>query len=180
MNEIALAIRVLLALVFLSAALGKIRHRLAFQGVVANYRLVPEIAVPAFALLLPLVEATVAGALLFAPPAWPEVSAALLLMLFAAAMAINILRGRRHIDCGCFHSALKQTLRWTLVARNAGLALLLAVPAAMPEGALPESGAIEALLMSTVLFVLLQSMNILWSVVPAWRLRSALPTGAKK
>jgi uncharacterized membrane protein YphA (DoxX/SURF4 family) len=180
MNEIALAIRLLLALVFLTAALGKIRHRLAFQGVVANYRLLPEIAVPAFALLLPLVEAAVAGALLFAPPPWPEASAAILLMLFAAAMAINIWRGRRHIDCGCFQSALKQTLSWTLVARNAGLALLLVVPAAVPEGVLPESGAVEALLISTVLFVLLQSMNILWSVVPAWRLHGALPIGAKK
>jgi hypothetical protein len=180
MNELALAIRVLLALVFLTAALGKIRHRLAFQGVVTNYRLIPEIAVPAFALLLPLVEAAVAGALLFAPPSWPEASAAILLMLFAAAMAINIWRGRRHIDCGCFQSALKQTLSWTLVARNTGLTLLLAVPLAVPEGALPESGAVEALLIGTVLFVLLQSMNILWSVVPAWRLRGALATGAKK
>jgi uncharacterized membrane protein YphA (DoxX/SURF4 family) len=180
MNEIALAIRLLLALVFLTAAFGKIRHRLAFQGVVVNYRLLPEIAVPAFALLLPLVEAAVAGALLFAPPFWPEVSAAILLVVFAAAMAINIWRGRRHIDCGCFQSALKQTLSWILVARNAGLALLLAVPAAVSEGALPESGAVESLLISSVLFVLLQSMNILWSVVPAWRLRDALPTGAKK
>jgi hypothetical protein len=142
----------------------------------------PEFAVPAFALLLPLVEAAVAAALLFAPPSWPEMSAALLLIVFAAAMAINILRGRRHIDCGCFQSALKQTLSWTLVARNAGLALLLAVPAAMPEAAVPESGAaeVEALLIGTVLFVLLQTMNILWSVVPAWRLRGALATGERK
>ena len=112
MNEIALAIRVLMALVFLTAALGKIRRRLAFQGVVANYRLMPESAVPVFALLLPLVEAAVAAALLFAPPPVPEVSAATLLVLFAAAMAINIWRGRRSIDCGCFQSALKQTLSW--------------------------------------------------------------------
>jgi hypothetical protein len=180
MNEIALAIRVLVALVFLTAALGKVRHRLAFQGVVANYRLMPQIAVPAFALLLPPVEAAVAAALLFAPSSWPEESAAILLVLFAAAMAVNIWRGRRHIDCGCFQSALKQTLSWTLVARNAGLALLLAVPAAVPEGALQDSGTAEALLMGTVLFVLLQSMNILWSVVPAWRLHRAVTTGAEK
>jgi len=180
MNEIALAIRVLVALVILTAALGKVRHRLAFQGVVANYRLMPQIAVPAFALLLPPVEAAVAAALLFAPSSWPEESAAILLVLFAAAMAVNIWRGRRHIDCGCFQSALKQTLSWTLVARNAGLALLLAVPAAVPEGALQDSGTAEALLMGTVLFVLLQSMNILWSVVPAWRLHRAVTTGAEK
>ena len=180
MNEIALAIRVLVALVFLTAALGKVRHRLAFQGVVANYRLMPEIAVPAFALLLPPVEAAVAAALLFAPSSWPEESAAILLVLFAAAITINIWRGRRHIDCGCFQSALKQTLSWTLVARNAGLALLLAVPAAVSEGALRESGAAEALLIGTVLFILLQSMNILWSVMPAWRLHRAVTTGAEK
>jgi TRAP-type C4-dicarboxylate transport system permease small subunit len=140
----------------------------------------PQIAVPAFALLLPPVEAAVAAALLFAPSSWPEESAAILLVLFAAAMAVNIWRGRRHIDCGCFQSALKQTLSWTLVARNAGLALLLAVPAAVPEGALQDSGTAEALLMGTVLFVLLQSMNILWSVVPAWRLHRAVTTGAEK
>ncbi|MDP9011824.1 MAG: methylamine utilization protein MauE [Pseudomonadota bacterium] len=180
MNEIALAIRVLVALVFLTAALGKTRHRLAFQGVVANYRLIPDFAVPTFALLLPLVEAAVAAALLFAPPSWPEVSAAVLLILFAAAMAINISRGRRRIDCGCFQSALKQTLSWTLVGRNVGLALLLAVPATVSEAALPDLGAVEALLIGTVLFVLLQSMNILWSVVPAWRQRGPLATGDGK
>jgi hypothetical protein len=180
MTEIALAIRVLVALVFLNAAMGKIRHRVAFQGVVANYRLLPEITVPVFALLLPVVEAAVGAALLFASPSEPEASAALLLMMFAAAMAINLWRGRRHIDCGCFQSALKQTLSWTLVARNVGLALLLGIPAAIPEGSLPGSGAVEALLMGTVLFVLLQTMNILWSVVPAWRLRGAAATGDHK
>jgi hypothetical protein len=180
MTEIALAIRVLVALVFLSAAFGKARHRLAFQGVVVNYRLIPEIAVPAFALLLPLVEAALAAGLLVAAPPWPEVSGAALLILFAAAMGINIGRGRRHIDCGCLQSALKQTLSWTLVARNAGLAVLLAVPAAVPKVVLPESRVAEAVMMGTVLFVLLQSLNILWSVVPAWRPRGAITTGAGK
>ncbi len=188
MKEIALAIRVLVALVFLTGALGKIRHRLAFQGVVANYRLLPDIAVPAFARLLPLVETAVAAALLIAPPIGPEVSAASLLIVFAAAMAINIRRGRSHIDCGCFQSALKQTLSITLVVRNMGLALLLAlpaalpgtVPAAVPGGSLPESGAVEAVVMGSALFLLLQTMNTLWSVVPAWRTRSALATGDSK
>ena len=180
MNEISLAIRVLVALIFLTAALGKFRHRLVFQGVVANYRLLPEIAVPAFALGLPPVEVAVAAALLFVPSSWPAVCAAALLILFALAMGINIQRGRRHIDCGCFQSALEQNLSWILVTRNAGLALLLAVPATVPEGGLSPSGAAEALLTGTVLFVLLQSMNVLWSVAPAWRQRHASPTGAKK
>jgi uncharacterized membrane protein YphA (DoxX/SURF4 family) len=180
MNEIALAIRVLVALSFLTAAFGKFRHRLVFEGVVANYRLLPEAAVPVFALLLPAVETAVAAALLFVGSWWPAACAAGLLVLFAVAMAINIARGRRHIDCGCFQSALKQTLNWILVTRNVGLALALAVPAVVPEGALSPSGAAEALLTGVVLFVLLQSLNVLWSVVPAWRQRRAVTTGAEK
>jgi methylamine utilization protein MauE len=180
MNEIALAIRVLVALIFLTAAFGKLRHRLEFQGVVANYRLLPEAVAPAFALLLPPVEIAVAATLLFAPSSWSATGAAALLILFALAMAINIQRGRRHIDCGCFQSALKQTLSWVLVARNVGLALLLAVPATVPEGALSPGGAAESLLTGTVSFVLLQSMNVLWSVVPAWRQRRTVTTGAEK
>jgi Methylamine utilisation protein MauE len=179
MNEIALSIRILTALVFLSAALGKVRHRLAFQGVVANYRLLPQFAVPAFAGLLPAVEAAIAVALLIAPPTWPEACAAILLIVFAAAMAINIRRGRRHIDCGCFQGALKQTLNWMLVTRNVGLALLLAVPAGVSEG-MTLPAAAEAVLVGFVLFVLLQSMNILWSVVPAWRLRRPITSGVEK
>ena len=180
MNEFAIAIRVLVALVFLTAALGKIRHRRVFQGVVANYRLLPQVLVPVFALLLPPAEAVLAAALVFAPPAWPEAGAALLLMLFAAAMAINILRGRRHIDCGCFQSALKQTLNWSLVARNVALASLLAASGLIPDGGLSQRGAAEAFLVGTVLFVLLQTMNILWSVVPAWRQNRAVFTGVQK
>jgi hypothetical protein len=180
MNQIALAVRILVALVFLTAAFGKLRHRLVFQGVVANYRLLPDIAVSAFALLLPLVEAVVAAGLLFTSSSWPAVSAAALLILFAVAMAINILRGRRHVDCGCFQSALKQTLSWILVTRNAVLAVLLAVPATVPVGSLSASGAAEALLTGAVLFVLLQSMNVLWSVTPAWRQRRAVTAGAEK
>ncbi|HVW70526.1 MAG TPA: MauE/DoxX family redox-associated membrane protein [Steroidobacteraceae bacterium] len=180
MNEIALAIRVLVALIFLTAALGKLRHRAVLRGVVANYRLLPELAVPAFAFALSPVEVAVAAGLLFAPVGWPEVLAAVLLTAFAMAMGINIARGRRHIDCGCFQSALKQTLSWVLVARNAGLVLLLSVPLIVPEGALSAAAAMEALLTGTVLFVLLQSLNVLWSVVPAWRQRHSLIAGAKK
>ena len=127
-----------------------------------------------------MVEAAVAGALLFAPPVWPDLSGAALLLLFAAAMAINIVRGRRHIDCGCFQSALKQTLNWILVARNCGLAALLALAASVAEVPLPMSEMLEAIMMGAVLFALLQTMNILWSVVPAWRQRGTIATGDDK
>src|SRR5690242_16014905 len=98
--SIVLAGRILGALVFAAAVLGKLRHRQEFVGVVANYRLVPDQAVAAVAWSIMVAEilivlslgtglAQTAGA----------VVAMLMLGLFAAAIAINIQRGRRHIDC---------------------------------------------------------------------------------
>ncbi|HMA52551.1 MAG TPA: MauE/DoxX family redox-associated membrane protein [Magnetospirillaceae bacterium] len=168
MAEFSFAIRALVGLIFLAAAWGKLRHRLEFQGVVANYKLLPDALVAPFALILPPLEAVV-GALLptgfFSP--WAELTAAGLLAVFAAAMALNIRRGRTDIDCGCFQSALKQTLGWTLVARNAVLVLAVGL-AAVPFDAIPPWGRAEGLMAGAVMFVLVQSLNVLWSVRPAW------------
>ena len=180
MNEIALAIRVLVALVFLTAAVGKLRHRLVFQGVVANYRLLPESVVPAFALLLPPVEAAVAAALLFAATFWPAVS--------GGGAADPVRRGHGHqyparapphrLRLLSERSETNAELDIGGAQRRAGLAARSAGHRA--RRGFVELGAAEALLAGTVLFVLLQSMNILWSVVPAWRQRRAVTTGAEK
>jgi hypothetical protein len=168
MSEFSFAIRALVGLVFLTAAWGKLRHRLEFQGVVSNYRLLPDFLVVPFALALPPVEAVVGAVLptgLLSP--WTEGAAAALLALFAVAMAVNIRRGRTDIDCGCFQSALKQTLSWRLVARNAVLVAALGL-AALPAGSVPVWSGAEGLLAGAVMFVLLQSLTVLWSVRPAW------------
>ena len=91
-----------LALILAVAAIPKIRNADEFQGVVANYRLLPSFMVAPFAKLLPWLELGSAIALLV-PPA-REVAAwvaAGLFMMFAIALAINVGRGRTHIDCGC-------------------------------------------------------------------------------
>jgi hypothetical protein len=69
------------------------------------------------------------GACLLAPALgpWPATVGIVLLLVFAWAMAVNIRRGRSHIDCGCHQSTLAQPLRWSLVGRNLILAALLAV-----------------------------------------------------
>lgn len=92
----------LLALILAAAAVPKIRNPDEFQGVVDNYRLLPSFMVAPFAKLLPWLELGSAIALLV-PPA-REVAAwvaAGLFMMFALALAINVGRGRTHIDCGC-------------------------------------------------------------------------------
>ena len=84
----------------------------------------PEAMARPFAAALPLVELALAASL--AVPATAAIAAAGLgglLVLFGLAIAINVVRGRTAIDCGCFRNGMRQPLGWLLVGRNAGLAL---------------------------------------------------------
>lgn len=128
----------LLALVFLAAGLSKLRALEAFEGVVHNFRLLPEAAVRPVTYALPVSEFGVAALVLLpALRAYGGWGAAGLLVVFTAAVAINLLRGRREIDCGCFSSELKQSLSWWLVARNLALLALALWLAGGPAAAQP-------------------------------------------
>jgi uncharacterized membrane protein YphA (DoxX/SURF4 family) len=179
MAPFALAIRTLISLVFFTAAYGKLRHTTPFQGVVANYRLLPDAMVAPAAHLIPPVELLLSATLLLglAFP-WPELGAAALLLLFALAMGINLRRGRRHIDCGCFQSALKQTLSWTLVMRNVVLALLMGVALLSHEVPDDPLTLVNGYLAGGALFIILHTLAILWSISPAWRQTVPGKTGA--
>jgi hypothetical protein len=67
-----------------------------------------------------------------------------LLLIFAAAMAVNIRRGRRHIDCGCGHAGLRQQLGWSMVVRNLLMAAALGLRLATPGDATPVDFALAA------------------------------------
>ena len=168
--EFVTAVRTLTALVFFSAAVAKMRNWTAFEGVIANYRLLPQFAIRPVSYLLPPIEILTAGALLAAAP-HADWLAAGLLSAFAVAMAINLARGRSHIDCGCFNSALKQQLRWPLVARNGCMVLLLAAAAGSPPAPL-DSSLLRGSLGGIAFFVLFQCANALLSI-PAFRRRHA-------
>ncbi len=161
-----IAIRSAVGLVFLSAATGKLRHLSILPGVVANYRLLPPALVLPVAYLLPVVEGLVGAALLAGagPPA-AEICAISLLLMFAVAMAVNLMRGRRHIDCGCFQGALRQPLRWALVARNAVMALLLG--AAAGPAAADSWTRFNGLMAGLALFLAVQCLNALLAIGPA-------------
>jgi hypothetical protein len=125
--------RLALAGVFASAALHKGRDLDAFAAAVAAHRLVPEASAGAFARAFALCEVAAAAGLLV-PTSAPLAAglAAALLVLYTGAIAINLARGRREIDCGC--SARPQPLSGRLLARNAALGAL-AFAAALPPSA---------------------------------------------
>ena len=123
----ALAIAVLLA----SAATHKLRAPARFRKQLADYQLLPDVLVRPIARTIPVAELTIAFALLV--PAWrfyAALTAAGLMALYAAAIGINLWRGRRDIDCGCAGPDQAQPLRPVLLLRNSalvGLALLASV-----------------------------------------------------
>lgn len=112
-------------LLFLAAGIAQWRHRALLPGVIANYRLLPAALVGPAATALPLVEIATGASLLLGLHPLAVLVAMALLLVFAGAMAINIARGRGHIDCGCGHGALRHPIGWPLVARNGALAMLL-------------------------------------------------------
>ena len=136
----ALAGRLLGALVFATAVAGKVRHRHELAGVVANYRLLPErLAASAAWIIVGLESLAMLSLVSGVGLAAGAALAIALLCGFALAMGINLVRGRREIDCGCFQSGLRQTLSEGLVARNLVLAAILMplfAPAEAPASAL--------------------------------------------
>src|SRR2546425_10159919 len=95
-------LRTALALLCFVAAGHKLRDRDRFRATLAEYRLLPAGLVPLAAALVVAVEVAAAGALLVpGARAAGLVAAAALLVLYGAAIAINLARGRRDIDCGC-------------------------------------------------------------------------------
>lgn len=110
---------------------SKLREQEVFRDALANYELLPQSLIGLTARALPMGE-LLAGVLLL-PVATRSIGAVLavaLLALVTAAIAINLARGRRQIDCGC-GGASHTPLSGGLIARNAVL-VLLAVAAALP------------------------------------------------
>ncbi|HEX6017431.1 MAG TPA: MauE/DoxX family redox-associated membrane protein [Burkholderiaceae bacterium] len=117
--------------VLLIGAVEKLREPESWRDALENYKLLPSAAVPAFARTLPLLE-ILAGVLLL-PLATRQLGALValaLLAMFTAAIAINLLRGRDRIDCGCGGNA--HTPLSTAVVLRTVVLMLLAVAAAAP------------------------------------------------
>lgn len=132
---VTIFLRSFLALLFAGAAYSKLRHKEEFEGVVRNFRLMPEWMASPIAALLPWIEIAVAIGLLVDPALpYAAVAAGGLLVLFAVAIGINVARGRKAIDCGCFRTGYKQSLSWLLAFRNIVLASGALVLAMLTEG----------------------------------------------
>lgn len=115
------------ALLFGASAVNKGRAPEAFAAAVDEYQLLPAASVAFVALALVQLETAVCAALIW-PAARPfgAIAGMALLLLYALAMAINLARGRRDLDCGC--GVERRTIAGWMITRNVALAALLVIP----------------------------------------------------
>jgi uncharacterized membrane protein YphA (DoxX/SURF4 family) len=129
-----LAVRFVLAFIFIRAGIAKLSDLPDFRIAVANYKILPARLNGAVACGVPAMEVT-AGVLLLLG-VLPGITAAFLaalLTIFSVGIIINLARGRV-FDCGCGGSA-PQKISWRHVAVNLALAAFaVAVTLAPPSG----------------------------------------------
>jgi hypothetical protein len=169
------------ALLFLSAAAHKLRDLAGFRSALGAYALLPASALaPAAATLAAAEVAVGTGCLIpFVAPA-ACLAGAGLLAVYSGAIALNLARGRRSIDCGCGGPGGRRPLSAGLLARNAALAALL-VLAAFPAGARTlvwlDAFTCVSLLIALALFhaaldvALANAARLRWEGAPSWTTR---------
>ena len=124
-----------LGLLLLLAAVHKLTALPKFRATLTAYEIMPGAMIAPASILVPIVEALLGAAwLLNVEPTLVAMATAALLTSYLSAIAINLLRGRIHIDCGCTMGASAgkdQQLSWGLVARNSVL-IVAALTATVP------------------------------------------------
>lgn len=97
-----LAVRILLAFIFIYAGAEKISDPEAFAQSISNYRLSPTALINFFAIILPWIE-IVCGILLLLGIAVKDNAKIItaMLIVFTIAIVISLFRGL-DIECGCF------------------------------------------------------------------------------
>jgi hypothetical protein len=123
-----------LALLFASAAMHKVRGLARFTEIFSAYRVMPDALGRRLAKLVPCLEVAIAIALLWEPSRrMAVIAAAAVLIAYASVMGLNLLRGRRDLDCGCGMARDRRNIAGWMVWRNLFLA------AAIGSAALPWS-----------------------------------------
>lgn len=130
------AARILVAAVFVAAAIPKLLDPLAFSEAIGNYRVFPYWSWNALAALVPMLELVAAAMLLCRST---RRAGALILgsltLAFVALIASVIVRGV-DVECGCFgQSVAAESVGWPLLLRDLLLLAGIAV-ASLPSAAL--------------------------------------------
>lgn len=124
---IAILVVACTVLLFAVAALHKLRDLRRFAEIFAAYGLLPLPLARLVSRAVPLLEAAVAVGLLFDGSRMAAAFVGIVLLLaYAGAIAVNLLRGRRDLACGCGGPDDRRPIAGWMLWRNIGIAVLLA------------------------------------------------------
>jgi Methylamine utilisation protein MauE len=161
MESLAGAAATICSVVLLFAGALKIPHREAFASQIATYQVVPVRAATPLGHILPFVE-ILASILILSVPRVGGPLCAVLFLSFALAVAINLIRGRTELVCGCFGRAGRQPIRRSHVVMNVVLACG-AVLSIVRDG-LPSFAAVRFGLSAILLALLFKAGNDLRAI----------------
>ena len=152
------AARAGIALLFVFAVWSKLRNFSIFRATLADYELFPAMFVKPVASLVVILEIAIVGGAWFADTAPATMMLAMgLLLIYASAIAINLIRGRSDIDCGCTGPAVRQSLSSWLLVRNTVLASIAVVGSHTPNlrdiGVLDYSIAAGVIIAGSVIYL---------------------------
>lgn len=120
---IQISVAYALAVLWLFGGVHKVLRFSRFSATVRDYHIVPDsLSAPSAAIVAALEIGLACALLTQAGRSAALGGSAGLLTLYAAAIGVNLLRGRRHIDCGCLGPSDRQALSEWLVGRNLVLA----------------------------------------------------------
>ena len=161
---VATAVQVGIGVLLALAGFGKATRWHEFKGTLDAYRLLPSALVRPAASAIVVAEIVTGFALVAGWEAgFFALAACALFACFGAAMALNLARGRRSIDCGCFRG-VRQPLEWRLVARNAVLALAAFGSSTWSMAANDPQRWIQAVPAAATLVILYFALNAVWAL----------------
>lgn len=124
-----------LAALWLAAGLHKLADPKALERSLEAYDIAPRALLPLLGRLLPVLELALAAGLAYAPTrSAAGLVGAVLLTVYGIALALNLRRGRRDLDCGCMGFGAQSQISPALVWRNA-----IAAVASLSAGLLPRA-----------------------------------------
>lgn len=172
----------LFALMLVTAGAHKLSDRLRFQGILAAYQILPSALIKPFGFLIPLLEVTLGLLWLITwRTDFVSFATAALLSAYTLAIAVNLMRGRIYIDCGCSFSSGKgvggagttQSLSVWLVLRNLVLvALALATTTEFGNrgfGLLDYFSIVAAALVLVFIYAAFNQLLVNQNAINSWR-----------
>jgi len=126
---IAVLIIACTAVLFAAAAVHKLRDLRRFAEIFSAYGLLPLPAAMRLSRIVPVLEAAVAAGLLLDATRTPAAYVGIgMLLAYAAAIGVNLMRGRRDLACGCGGPDDRRPIAGWMVWRNMLIATLLILP----------------------------------------------------